>query len=292
MDRASFEIIGNVGKLEIKDAKNGKKIGLVSVATSERWKRDDGEWMEKTYWHRVAVFAPPALPGGGDGLQPARLTVDLLRPTAIAPLEVRTTVQREGRRIRLVDAELVQDDDVVSRASAVFLRRGEQPTGDIWTADVRMPPLPPDPGPLPDGLPMFVWGFGGEGSKGGTFGFAEWHDGGPKYAWVRQLRPLLAGEATSPFVEAAMAADATSALTHWGTSGLRYINADYTLSLTRLPEGPRPAGVAQRVVSRTHAAARAIARSAPSSTPPQLKKPLGRRPQRFWSAVGLSPPSK
>ena len=127
---------------------------------------------------------------------------------------------------------------MVSRASAVFLRRGEQPTGDIWTADVRMPPLPPDPGPLPDGLPMFVWGFGGEGSKGGTFGFAEWHDGGPKYAWVRQLRPLVAGEATSPFVEAAMAADATSALTHWGTSGLRYINADYTLSLTRLPEGP------------------------------------------------------
>ena len=58
--------------------------------------------------------------GGGDDLQPARLTVDLLRPTAIAPLEVRTTVQREGRRIRLVDAELVQDDDVVSRASAVF----------------------------------------------------------------------------------------------------------------------------------------------------------------------------
>jgi len=48
----------------------------------------------------------------------------------------------------------------------------------------------------------------------------------------------VAGETVSPFVEAAMAADATSALTHWGTSGLRYINADYTLSLTRLPKGP------------------------------------------------------
>ena len=45
----------------------------------------------------------------------------------------------------------------------------------------------------------------------------------------------MAGETVSPFVEAAMAADATSALTHWGTGGLRYINADYTLSLTRLP---------------------------------------------------------
>ena len=58
MDKASFEIIGNVGKCEIKDVKGGKKIAILSVATSERWKRDDGEWNEKTYWHRVVVFAP------------------------------------------------------------------------------------------------------------------------------------------------------------------------------------------------------------------------------------------
>jgi single-strand DNA-binding protein len=58
MDKASFEIVGNVGKMEIKDIKGGKKIAILSVATSERWKRDDGEWNEKTYWHRIAVFAP------------------------------------------------------------------------------------------------------------------------------------------------------------------------------------------------------------------------------------------
>ena len=58
MDKASFELIGNVGKCEIKDVKGGKKIAILSVTTSERWKRDDGEWNEKTYWHRVAVFAP------------------------------------------------------------------------------------------------------------------------------------------------------------------------------------------------------------------------------------------
>jgi single-strand DNA-binding protein len=58
MDKASFEIVGNVGNTEIKDMKGGKKIAILSVATSERWKRDDGEWAEKTYWHRVAVFAP------------------------------------------------------------------------------------------------------------------------------------------------------------------------------------------------------------------------------------------
>ncbi len=58
MDKASFEIIGNVGKVEIKGVKGDKKIAILSIATSERWKRDNGEWNEKTYWHRVAVFAP------------------------------------------------------------------------------------------------------------------------------------------------------------------------------------------------------------------------------------------
>lgn len=58
MDKASFEIIGNVGKVEIKPVKGGKKIAILSVATSERWKRDNDEWNEKTYWHRIAVFAP------------------------------------------------------------------------------------------------------------------------------------------------------------------------------------------------------------------------------------------
>jgi single-strand DNA-binding protein len=59
MDKASFEIIGNVGSVEIKAIKGGKKLAVLSVATSERWKRDSGEWAEKTLWHRVAVFPGP-----------------------------------------------------------------------------------------------------------------------------------------------------------------------------------------------------------------------------------------
>lgn len=199
-----------------------------------------GPWGQTISGHVVGGILARSLEqaGSGPGLQPARLTVDLLRPTAIEPVEVRTTVRRDGRRIRLVDAELVQNGVVVSRASAVFLRRGEQPSGDVWSAPITMPPLPPDPGPLPDDVMMYVWGYGGDGMSGGAMGFAEWHDAaGPKYAWIRQVRPLVAGETSSPFVEVAMAGDATSALTHWGTGGLRYINADYTLTLTRLPVG-------------------------------------------------------
>ncbi|WP_237752552.1 acyl-CoA thioesterase domain-containing protein [Mycolicibacterium aromaticivorans] len=199
-----------------------------------------GPWGPTISGHVVGGILARALEqlGGAPGFVPARLTVDLLRPTAITSLEVRTTIRRDGRRIRLVDAELIQNDTVVSRASAMFLRRGEHPAGDIWSSPVTMPPLPPDPGPLPDDLMMFVWGYGGQGESGGAMAFTEWHDAtGPKYAWIRQVRALVDGEATSPFVTVAMAADAASATSHWGTGGLRYINADYTLTLAREPVG-------------------------------------------------------
>jgi single-strand DNA-binding protein len=39
--------------------KGGKKLAVLSVATSERWKRNNGDWAEKTYWRRVAVFPGP-----------------------------------------------------------------------------------------------------------------------------------------------------------------------------------------------------------------------------------------
>ncbi|WP_179466733.1 acyl-CoA thioesterase domain-containing protein [Mycolicibacterium vinylchloridicum] len=199
-----------------------------------------GPWGATISGHVVGGILARSLEqvGSGSELVPARLTVDLLRPTAIAPLHVRTTVRRDGRRIRLVDAELMQNDVVVSRASAVFLRRGEHPAGDIWSSPVAMPPLPADPGPLPEDLMMFVWGYGGDGGSTGAMAFAEWGDAaGPKYAWIRQVRPLVEGEVTSPFVTVAMAADAASATSHWGTGGLRYINADYTLTLVREPVG-------------------------------------------------------
>ena len=68
MDRASFELIGNVGKLEIKPISDGKKIAIIALATSERWKAGE-EWIEKTHWHRIAVFAPNARRGkAGDRL--------------------------------------------------------------------------------------------------------------------------------------------------------------------------------------------------------------------------------
>src|SRR4029077_17143104 len=71
---------------------------------------------------------------GDPGFQPARLTVDLFRPAALAPLRIDTSVIRQGRRLKLVDSVVTQEDTVVARASGLFLRRGEQPTDRIWTS--------------------------------------------------------------------------------------------------------------------------------------------------------------
>ncbi|GLP72954.1 hypothetical protein TUM20983_00640 [Mycobacterium antarcticum] len=172
------------------------------------------------------------------GLQPARLTVDLLRPAAMATLLARSSIVRQGKRLTLVEAELLQDDRAVARATALFLRRGEQPPGEIWTSPLRMPAVPPTPAKLAAGVPLLVWAYGRDPDVAGrSFDLSEWQHDGPKFVWVRDLVPLIDGVPTTPFTRASMAGDVASSLTHYGTTGLQYINADYTLALSRLPEG-------------------------------------------------------
>jgi hypothetical protein len=49
---------------------------------------------------------------------------------------------------------------------------------------------------------------------------------------------MIDGEPLTAFTRAAMAADITASIANWGTNTLEFINVDYTLTLTRLPEGP------------------------------------------------------
>jgi acyl-CoA thioesterase len=177
--------------------------------------------------------------GGAHDLQPARLTVDLLRPVALAdPVRVDTTVEREGRRIRLVDAAMRQNDTVVARASALFLRRAEQPPDPVWTLPIEMPPPPIKPVDVAGDFTMELWAYSANSNlTAPSQDLSEWLHGGQKYAWVRDVKPLVDGEAVTPFVRAAMAGDVTSSLTHSSASGLNFINADYTLTLSRLPDG-------------------------------------------------------
>jgi hypothetical protein len=78
-----------------------------------------GGWGPSLSGHVVGGLLGWAVERAADDpqLQPARLTVDLPRPTALEPLAVHTRVQHDRRRLRLIEAILTQDDIQVAQAS-------------------------------------------------------------------------------------------------------------------------------------------------------------------------------
>ncbi|WP_422743654.1 thioesterase family protein [Mycobacterium sp. WMMD1722] len=192
-----------------------------------------GNYVGGLLGHIAEQAAPP-----DPDLRLARFTVDLLRPVAMAGITARTRIVRQGRRLCLLEAELVQDDAVVSRASALLLRRGPQPDDDAWSSPVVLPPVPADPDDIAN-RPLLLWVYGGdEHPTEPATDLSGWQQSGPKAVWIRDVTPLVRGAALTPFGRAAMAGDYASSLTNFGSTGLPFINADYTVSLSRLPEGP------------------------------------------------------
>ena len=52
-------LLGNVGgDPEVRVLNNGGKRVRFRLATNRRWRDNNGEWVERTDWHTVVVFAP------------------------------------------------------------------------------------------------------------------------------------------------------------------------------------------------------------------------------------------
>ncbi len=168
---------------------------------------------------------------GDPAFQPARLTVDLFRKPPFAPNEVRTSIVRDGNRIRVVDATFESNGTVIARASCVMLRRAANPEGEVWSPSTWDVPQPDALQPAPD-WPSEREPMWDTRAINGGFGIV-----GPKRAWLRENRPLAEGVEMSPFVRAAFAADYTNPFANSGSNGLEFVNADITLYLHRLPRG-------------------------------------------------------
>lgn len=50
-------LIGNVGKKETKQLKNGGEVTVISLATSKKYKDSTGEKQEQTTWHNIHCFS-------------------------------------------------------------------------------------------------------------------------------------------------------------------------------------------------------------------------------------------
>ncbi len=172
---------------------------------------------------------------GEDGWRAARLTVDLFRPSAMAPVQIETRVVRNGRKIRLADAIATCEGHEVGRVTGLFLAEGHEPPGEIWRPERSEWP---DPETLPDREPP-------EGSDqdadtdGWLFRTVEggMGTGERSRVWTKDTVDLVDDEPMSPLVRAAVSGDIACPLANSGTEGVHYINADYTMLLARYPVG-------------------------------------------------------
>jgi hypothetical protein len=166
-------------------------------------------------------------------LQPARLTVDLLRPVPVAPLHVAARLTREGRNIRIAEAHIDHDGTVVATA-AVLAIRTKQLTVPEQPIDR---PAGPEEGLEPDRSLDPYEAFHNKGVEHrfvrGDFGVP-----GPATDWIRLRLPLVPDEVPSPLQRVAAAADFGNGISGLDVMAeLLFINPDLTIHLTRLPVG-------------------------------------------------------
>ncbi len=191
----------------------------------------------------ISDAAADAGVGNGQRSRLCRLTVEILRPVPVAPLEHRATIVRRGRLSQVVDAELVADGRLVARATSQWATT--RPDGDrsdigelatIDTAVPRRPPHPSDPGASDIGYPR-------PGFNCDVFELrclvGSTEEPGPGTVWARMLGGVVEGHPAEPVDRLATVADLANAV-GWDRSpnDTPMINPDLTLQLLRYPNGP------------------------------------------------------
>ena len=158
----------------------------------------------------------------------ARFTVDFLRPTPIAAeLEVRTRVVRAGRQARAIELELVTDDQLLARATALLIRQAEVP-GTLNGTSVQ-PRADGPPCPIPGG---FAEQFSIMPRLGG-FG-----QSGPAHAWFRMESPLIDQQLPNAIARAVASADFGSGIAaDLSFEDWTFPSLDLSVGFVRPPEG-------------------------------------------------------
>ncbi len=168
-------------------------------------------------------------------LRVARLTIELLRPVPIGRIEVQTRTARPGKKVQLVEASLLADGTEVARAVGLRIREKPLELPEAALATERL-----ESGP--EGR-QFVFERTGPDGFGSAMDIVVSGGGidrpGPATVWFRLRVPMVAGEAVSPLMRVAAAADfgnGISSVVSWD-AGWVFINPDLTVYLNREPAG-------------------------------------------------------
>ncbi len=221
---------------------------------------DEGDrWMPTDYAR--GPWDPDALHGGpvaalvaraaeqcepADHMHVTRLTLELLRPVPLKPLEVTSTLARPGRKVQVVDVRVSADGTDLAWGRALRIRRLPQDSDAraadslLEAASARRRATPP-PGPEQGSVTKaVVQGYSGFHNTGAELRFVRGKFGarGPSTVWVRLAVPVIEGEEPSPLQRVAAAADfgngVSSVLDYQSWT---FINPDLTVFLNTPPSG-------------------------------------------------------
>lgn len=176
------------------------------------------------------------------GMRISRVVVEILGAVPPCDVQVRSWVERPGRRIELVAAELAaagQDGSWRPVARSWGWRLATQPTdGVAHRADRAVPPAADSAGLGPSAFPP-EWRIGFVTALDWQFVTPMGQHGVPSTAWVRMVQPLVVGEEPTGLEQAAAIADVANGVgARLDTRSWTFLNTDLTIHLFEEPVGP------------------------------------------------------
>jgi hypothetical protein len=165
----------------------------------------------------------------------ARLTIELLRPIPLGPIELRTRTVRPGKKVQLIESSLLADGNEVARATGLRIRLKDVVLPESTRVDERLPMGTETQTFEFEAIAPVMFG------RAMEFRAAHGNIGevGRAAVWFRLRVPIVAGEESSPLMRVAAAGDfgnGVSSVVDWN-SGWMFINPDLTITLSRYPVG-------------------------------------------------------
>ncbi len=168
-----------------------------------------------------------------DDLRLARITVEILGPVPVTELQVRGTVERPGRAVEMVSAELVAAGRTVARATAWRITASDTSSVAGGVAE----PM----APMANATRIYA----PESWVDGYLSAMEWlsvhgnfAEPGPAAAWVRQRVSLVDGEEPDGLQRLMAVADSGNGLSNrLDIREWMFINTELTVHVLREPDG-------------------------------------------------------
>jgi hypothetical protein len=164
----------------------------------------------------------------------ARLTPELLRPMPVGgTFHVSIAAGRSGRKVRGLEATLVEGGRPAVRASALLVRHAVVPLGEIAAPPRIASVEEAEPWDFPFFQEPVGYHSSMEGRRAaGTFG------SGRMAVWFRMKCAVVAGETPTPLQRLAAAADSGNGISvALDLRRYTFVNADLTIALLRRPAG-------------------------------------------------------